>query len=258
MSECEKSDYEKGICALRTRLDPGSKALACQDFRHTAQDESEKVSDFVHRLEKTFRRAYGHDTMLSETRDVLLYAQLQEGLKYELMRAPAVSGALTYQTLCVAAKSEERRLAELQKRRQYQSPGAKKPSAGTEQPKQSQRNAGVSQPEKAGSQGSSSDVKSRKCCNCDEKGHMAYNCPKPKKESSGKSNQKVSAKMVSSTESELSQEILDDPLHYLLSDSEEDSGDVSQVRIQDHGSKPQSAKVVVGGVPMLGIVDTAA
>ena len=87
---------------------------------------------------------------------------------------------------------------------------------------------------------------------------MAYNCPKPKKESAGKSNQKVSTKMVSSTESELSQEILDDPLRYLLSDSEEDSGDVRQVRIQDHGSKPRRAKVVVGGVPMLGIVDTAA
>ena len=85
--------------ALRARLDPGSKALAAQDFRHAAQDENEKVGDFIRRIEKTFRRAYGHDTMLSETRDALLYAQLQEGLKYDLMKAPAVSGALNHQAL---------------------------------------------------------------------------------------------------------------------------------------------------------------
>ena len=132
MSESEKSDYDKGVCALRARLDPGSKALAAQDFRHASQDESEKVSDFVRRLEKIFRRAYGNDSMLAETRDALLYAQLQEGLKYELMKAPAVSGALDYHTLCVAAKSEERRLAELQKRRQYQSPVTKKASNQTQ------------------------------------------------------------------------------------------------------------------------------
>ena len=122
LPETEKSEYKKGVRALRARLDPGSKALAAQDFRHAAQDENEKVGDFIRRIEKTFRRAYGHDTMLSETRDALLYAQLQEGLKYDLMKAPAVSGALNYQALCVAAKSEERRLAELQKSKYYQLP----------------------------------------------------------------------------------------------------------------------------------------
>ena len=87
---------------------------------------------------------------------------------------------------------------------------------------------------------------------------MAYNCPKPKKESTGRSNHKpVSTKMVSSTEVEVSKEILDDPLQYLLSDSD-DSSDVRQVRIQDQGSKPQKAEVVVGGVPMSGVIDTAA
>ena len=102
MPESEKSEYENGVRTLRVRLDPGSKALAAQDFRHAAQDENEKVSDFICRIEKTFCRAYGHDTMLSETRDALLYTQLQEGLRYDLMKAPAVSGALNYQafSLC--------------------------------------------------------------------------------------------------------------------------------------------------------------
>ena len=48
---------------------------------------------------------------------------------------------------------------------------------------------------------------------------MAYNCPKPKKESTGdSSNRYVSAKMISSDGSPPSPEILDDPLRYLLSD----------------------------------------
>ena len=57
--------------------------------------------------------------MLPETRDALPYAQLQEGLKYDLMEAPA---SLWSVGLYVAAKSEERRLAGhgLQKQKQYQ------------------------------------------------------------------------------------------------------------------------------------------
>ena len=255
MSESDKADYEKSVEALRARLDPGSKAMAAQDFRHATQDEGEKVSDFIRRLEKTFRRAYGNDTMLPETRDALLYAQLQEGLKYELMKAPAVSGALNYRALCVAAKSEERRLAELQKRRQYQTTlqrGSKKIST---QPQPS--TGGANRPKQGSGPRSNTDEKSRKCWNCDRTGHMAYNCPKPKKESMGKPDHKSSAKMVSSAETRIPQEVLDDPLQYLLSDPE-DSSDIRQVRVQDHGSKPQKAKVVIGGVPMLGVIDTAA
>ena len=57
--------------------------------------------------------------MSTETRDALLYDQLQEALRYKLMRAPAVSGSTKYQELCVSAKNEEKRLAELRKRQQY-------------------------------------------------------------------------------------------------------------------------------------------
>ena len=58
--------------------------------------------------------------MLLETKDTctLLYSKLLEGLWYSLIEAPAVSGATSYQSLCVAAKSEERRQAELKKYRQ--------------------------------------------------------------------------------------------------------------------------------------------
>lgn len=42
--------------------------------------------------------------MSTETRDALLYGQLQEALRYEFMRAPVVSGSTKYQELFVAAK----------------------------------------------------------------------------------------------------------------------------------------------------------
>jgi len=44
---------------------------------------------------------------------MLLYGQLQESLFLTLMGSPAVSGAQNYKELCVAAKREEQRLAQL-------------------------------------------------------------------------------------------------------------------------------------------------
>ena len=114
----EKSTFDRAKSAMRSRLEVGSKALAAQDFRHASQGAQETVSEYISRLERTFRRAYGRDPMTEETRHAL-YAQLQEGLRYNLMKAPAVSGAREYKELCVAAKNEERRLHELNKRQQY-------------------------------------------------------------------------------------------------------------------------------------------
>ena len=55
------------------------------------QSDTESVSDFIRHLERTFRIAYGRDSMSNETKDTLLYGQLQEGLQLELMRGLAVS-----------------------------------------------------------------------------------------------------------------------------------------------------------------------
>ena len=73
------------------------------------------MSDFVRRLECMFRTAYGREPTSAETKDMLLYGQLQDGLHLQLMRAPAVSGAKNYQELIVVAKNEERRLADLRR-----------------------------------------------------------------------------------------------------------------------------------------------
>ena len=70
--------YQSAVVALRTRLDPGNKTLAALDFRHIIQKETESVSDFIRRLERTFQIAFGHDPMSAETKDVLLYGKLQD------------------------------------------------------------------------------------------------------------------------------------------------------------------------------------
>ena len=120
MSSQEKGNYHLAIATLRTQLGPGNKTLAAMDFCHITQQENESVSDFIMRLERTFQLAFGRDNMLPETHDVLLYGKLQDGLRIELVsKAPAISGAPNYQELCFAAKNEERRLVELERRRQY-------------------------------------------------------------------------------------------------------------------------------------------
>ena len=111
----EKSNWDTAVKALRGRLEPRDRALAAQDFRHATQKNSETVADYILRMERAFQLAYGRDGMLRETRETMLLTQLQEGLLYRLVKSPAVSGARTYAELCLAAKNEEKRQAELDK-----------------------------------------------------------------------------------------------------------------------------------------------
>ena len=119
MDESDKTDLSQATTALKRRLDPGSKTLAAQDLRRASQGQDELISNYVRRLEKMFRMAYGRDGISAETRDALLFSQMQEGLKYELMESPAVSGATEYKQLFGAARNEEKRLADLEKQRRF-------------------------------------------------------------------------------------------------------------------------------------------
>ena len=115
----DKITYQAAVRVLKERLDPGNQTLAALDFRHTSQRMNESVSDFIGRLERVFQTGFGREHLSKETREMLLYGQLQEGLLYVLTESPAVSGAQNYKELCLAAKREERRLAELKKKQQY-------------------------------------------------------------------------------------------------------------------------------------------
>ena len=266
LSSSHKSTFATATSEMQTRLDPGSKVIAVQEFRHMSQKPTEMVSDFIRRLEQAFRRAYGREPMSVETRCALLQGQLQEGLKYNIVTAPAVSGAGTYQELCIAAKNEERRQLALSQRQLYKREldTANKGGRSGNTP-----NSGpVQRPYKGATEQRPRDSREpKRCYICNSPDHLAKQCRAPKTESRSNGKQTthphkpVSAKKV---ESDSSKDLLDSEnlepslMDILYSSSDSDSGDVRAIRVQDKGSKPRCARVLVQGVPAYGIIDTAA
>jgi len=120
--------------------------------------------------------------MFVETRDTLLFGQFQEGLKH-MLKLPAGSGARNYNELCQAACSEERRLAELQRRQLYQHDLPKFGNAL----KWNDNSKGNSDRSKSASSHMSGQTmtktgaincrfKAGECWNCGKAGHLAADC----------------------------------------------------------------------------------
>ena len=89
------------------------------------------MGQFITRLEQKFRVAYGQEKMSRETKEVIMFVQLQEGLQLDLLKSPSVSSALSYSELCGAARNEEQRQAGLKKDRSIgrrKQPGESNPS----------------------------------------------------------------------------------------------------------------------------------
>ena len=254
----KKEEYKGAVQALKERLDTGSRTLAAQDFRHLHQQREESVADFLRRLERTFCIAYGTDPMTTETREMLLYGQLQEGLREEIVRSPAVTGASTYMQLCLAAKNEENRRAELERRKQYRrsdttqknqkedqyvTPQHPRQQQNRSQGQQATRSQQRQQPQKA-------------CYTCGKAGHLARDCRMEGSESKGQPKPMTSyqSKQVTSQPPPEPLPREPDPIAYLLSDSDE--SDVRQVTVPDRGSQTKCAKVLLQGVPVYGILDS--
>ena len=169
--------YQSAVVALRTRLDPGNKTLAALDFRHIIQKETESVSDFIRRLEQMFQITFGHDPMSAETKDVLLYGKLQDGLRIDLVsKAPAISGAQSYQELCIA---EGRHLAELKRKKQYAQGESKQ-----FQPSRSRQQSPVAKKDERREK--SITRRQTRCYICNSPDHLARDCRDPPTESRGK------------------------------------------------------------------------
>ena len=172
LDSSDKATLASAVKSLKARLKPGNKLVAAQDFRHLAQAEGKPVSKFISRLETLFKVAYGKNNMGPYMHKVLLYGQLQEGLRYEKIKSPAVSGARSYKELCTTAYNEEKRLTGLKKRQNYtrclpinfkrrSTPG----SSYNSRPNMRQQT-----PE-------------RRCYVCGEIGHLAIKCKQAKKKS---------------------------------------------------------------------------
>lgn len=173
--------------SLRKCLEPCSKVMAGQDFRRTMQKDTETVADFIYRLERTFCIAFGSDKLSKETKDAMLYGQLQEGLRLSIIKSPSVLGALAYKELCMAAKHEEKRQAELRKRQESERViGAKDNRLRDHRHKQDRRNnnrgdAPVSDNEPS-SQVGTRNSGNKKCYICNQTRHLARNCRRGRQE----------------------------------------------------------------------------
>ena len=240
----EKSNWDTAVKALRSRLEPRDRALAAQDFRHATQKKSEMVADYIRRMERAFQLAYGRDGMLRETRETMLLTQLQEGLLYRLVKSPAVSGARTYAELCLAAKNEEKRQAELDKRREYDRnfrPHVDKPPSSSRQ-----------------------HIDPRRCYNCGELGHVATNCRNRTtwESKGGARKDKTKTRGVCATPQ---RGILHNtnpqdtnPYSFLFSSDDSDDEQCRQITVTDQGSQSMCVSLQVEGVPAYGLIDTGA
>ena len=263
LEDCEKSNLEGAVSALKKRLEP-SKTLAAQDFRRTGQRDQETVSDYIRRLEKMFRLTYGRDKITSETRDALLFGQMHEGLQYELMESPAVSGATGYKQLCQAARSEERRLLDLEKRHRFKGLQLSKTNAHT-MPDTTPRATGPGIT--GGTETLTNSGNSKRCYNCGKPGHLARDCRTARTESGGARRGWTNYHPGTTSSSTTNQVVTTN-----VPEEEPDAGventlysclyhdsphDVRQVRIQDRGSRPRRVRVGIQGVPTTGVVDSS-
>ena len=260
----EKSTYAQAISTLSSKFNFRSRSVAAQDFRNATQGPSESVSDYILRLEKIFRHAYGQVSMGTETWRMLLYAQLQEELQYALMKVPPVAGASDYSGLCIAAKNEKRRLSKLSKKQQYLRdplPDSQNYRSLQQSFPQQNRSNREWTPTRPQSRGASMDTITsiRQCYVCGKLDHIARDYGVRKTESLAKTDKRHHDKDVSNGLNAITlvEKCTLTPMDILLPDSDDDDS-VSVVCVTDKGSQAKRVLVDVAGVCSKGLVDTGA
>ena len=181
--------------------------------------------------------------MSTETKNVLLYGKLQDGLRIDLFsKAPAILGTQNYQELYMAARNKEKCLAKLKRKRQYA-----QGTSGQFQPDKSQQQPSVIK--KEDQQGKVIFRKQVKCYTCGSPNHLAHDCQVPTTESRAKTR-------MAKTDTECDK-LNDFPeiAEYLFPSSISLLASMSV--IQSEVTTPKCIEVQIEGVPIRGIVDTS-
>ena len=175
-----------------------------------------------------------------------------------LVKAPAVSGAQDYQQLCLAARNEERRLFELERRRNYTrtvhsvGPGSARPPRPPAPPLIPGTPAEVAL-QSSGPTLPQNNTLPRRCFNCHQPGHFARNCPgrlqmRPKQAAPPQPLRPQQANQVCfGTDHQ--------PTPTQVGNLTTEQG---LTRVQDKGNKLRRANVVIAGVPTNGVIDSGA
>lgn len=198
------------VKALHQWLDQGSLMVAIQDFRHACQNENEIVADYIRTLERCYQLAYGRDKLTAGTKEAILFGQLQAGLSYHLLKCPAVSGSQSYKGLCTAAKAEEKCIAELRHRQQYQ-----RRSGPQNSTKPVEQQPTRSQPEDNTWSSKTTAQNNKQCYICGDTKHLARKCPKRKQESTTPRNSSPRSTNNSSSTNMIRTVV--DPMNFLCS-----------------------------------------
>lgn len=252
LSHQEQQSYQTAVDALQSRLDPRNRTMAAQEFRHSMQRQEESDTEFIRRIEKAYQVAYGKDSLNPDTRDTLLYSQLYDGLRYEIMRGPAVSGSRNYRELCVSAKGEEHRLAALRQRHQLKLPGEparrlQKPDGGQSHPRVTNQARATSQNHRQSPCGTIPETQMT-CYNCGKPGHMSRNCRQRRQESRGRPPNQTGSSQTRQIHGQKQGP------HQDLQEKDPESF----IRAEDRGSINPCVRVQVQGVPAYGLIDTGA
>ena len=185
---------------------------------------------------------------LTEIRDVLLYGRLQDGLQTDLVsKAPVISRAQSYKELCIAAKNEERWLAELKQKKQYTKEFSTQFSYPQTKKNSQRQDSGTKRDDKKNKTPFQRQVR---CYVCDSPDHLAHDCKANKSESCRRKNWLVRTEDKPIEISMNNFLKIVDSLFPPIEDS------VSTVQDKEVTGTPKSTEVQIEGLPIRGIIDT--